>query len=137
MRGVSPVTLEGITSTFTIDRPAPNVVVLVIEGRDAGEHGDHPFHELEKHLGQGPLQLFIDARSTRGAIMEVSNKWALWLRGHRAELECIHMLTGSSFVRLTADFVKRWADLGDLMRIYTDPGPFDEELATSTTGVRA
>jgi hypothetical protein len=35
------------------------------------------------------------------------------------------MLTRSRFVQLTADFVQRFAELGDRMRILTDPTSFD------------
>ena len=38
------------------------------------------------------------------------------------------MLTGSKFVQLTADFVRRFAELGDAMRVYTDGAAFDEAL---------
>lgn len=123
------VTFEGIHSTLTIERPAPGVVVLIIEGRDAGEHGDGPFRELAQDLARGPFQLFIDARRTRGATIDVSNVWAQWLRTHRDRMHRVHMLTGARFVQLTADFVRRFAGLGDAMRIYTDAAAFDEALA--------
>jgi hypothetical protein len=42
------------------------------------------------------------------------------------------MLTGSRFVQLTADFVRRFAELGDAMLIYTDGVAFDEALASAT-----
>jgi hypothetical protein len=42
------------------------------------------------------------------------------------------MLTGTSFVQLTADFVRRFAELGDAMRIYTDGAAFDEALRLAT-----
>jgi hypothetical protein len=42
------------------------------------------------------------------------------------------MLTGSRFVQLTADFVRRFADLGDAMLIYTDSKPFEEMRALAT-----
>ena len=38
------------------------------------------------------------------------------------------MLTGSRFVQLTADFVRRFAELGDSMSLYTDGKAFDEAL---------
>jgi len=41
------------------------------------------------------------------------------------------MLTGSRFIRLTADFVRRFAELGDAMRIYTDPAAFDGALSNA------
>ena len=38
------------------------------------------------------------------------------------------MLTGSRFVQVTADFVRRFADLRDMMCIYTEPAAFDAAL---------
>jgi hypothetical protein len=123
-----PVTLEGRHSTITVARPVPQVVLMTIEGRDAGEHGDAPFRALEAELAKGPFALFIDARRTTGASVDVSNVWAQWLRAHRDQLFRIHMLTGSRFVQLTADFVRRFAELGDAMLVYTDGAAFDEAL---------
>ncbi|HTL32572.1 MAG TPA: hypothetical protein VL326_05590 [Kofleriaceae bacterium] len=123
---------ESIHSTLTITRPVPHVLVLVITGRDVGEHGKAPFAALEEQLRAGPYALFVDARDTKGASVDVSNVWAQWLRTHRDELHGIHMLTGTKFVQLTADFVRRFAELGDAMRIYTDGMAFDEALRSAT-----
>jgi hypothetical protein len=41
------------------------------------------------------------------------------------------MLTGSRYVRMTADFVRRFAERGDAMLIYTEPGVFDDALNRS------
>jgi hypothetical protein len=38
------------------------------------------------------------------------------------------MLTGSRFVQLTANFVRNFAQFGELMRIYTEAAAFDDEL---------
>lgn len=127
-----PQRFEGLHSTLTITRPAPHVVAVVIEGRDAGEHGDGPLRALEDQLQRGSYSLFVDARRTHGASVDVSNVWAQWLRAHRDHLGRIHMLTGSKFVQLTADFVRRFAELGDAMLIYTDGAAFDEALAAAT-----
>jgi hypothetical protein len=117
---------------LTITRPAAHVVLLTITGRDAGEHGKAPFHALEEELLEGPFTFFVDARRTVGATIDVSNVWAQWLRKHREDLHAIHMLTGSKFVQLTADFVRRFAELGDAMHIYTDAAAFDEALRAAT-----
>lgn len=123
---------ESIHSTITITRPVPHVVLLTITGRDAGEHGNAPLRALDEQLRAGPYALFVDARDTKGASVDVSNIWAQWLRTHRDELHGIHMLTGSKFVQLTADFVRRFAELGDSMRVYTDGAAFDDELRLAT-----
>ncbi len=128
-----PRTFEGLHSTMVLTRPVRHVVVLTITGRDAGEHGDGPLRALDDELQRGSFSLFIDARRTQGASIDVSNVWAQWLRGHRDHLLEIHMLTGSRFVQLTADFVRRFAELGDAMRIYTDGAAFDEALRAATS----
>jgi hypothetical protein len=128
----NPRVFKALHSTLTIDRPRPHIVTLAIIGRDVGEHGDAPLRALDDELRAGSFALYIDARDTRGASVDVSNIWAQWLRRNRDQLQEIHMLTGSRFVQLTADFVRRFAELGDAMRIYTDGAAFDEALQLAT-----
>lgn len=61
--------------------------------------------------------------------IDVSGEWAGWLRTHKPQLRDINMLTGSRFVQVTAEFVRRFAGLQGVMRIYTEPAAFDEALA--------
>jgi hypothetical protein len=123
------VRYEGISAGLAIERPAMGVVVLRLTGWDTGEFGDAPMKELTKDFSNNlPLQLFIDARGVKGATIDVSNDWALWLRANRARFAHISMLTGSPFVQLTAKFVQRFADLGEIMRIYADAKAFDAAL---------
>ena len=56
----------------------------------------------------------------RGASIDVSGEWAEWLRVHKAHLRAISMLTGSRFVEVTAGFVRRFAALQGVMRIYSE-----------------
>lgn len=126
-------TWESVRCTFVIERPARGIVVLRISGHDVGEFGDEPMRELERHIGEeGVIELFIDARNTEGATIDVSSDWAQWLGAHRAACERISMLTGSRFVQLTAEFVRRFAGLGEIMRLYATPADFDEALAVAT-----
>jgi hypothetical protein len=126
--------LEGMHCTLSVERPAPGVVLVTFAGTDVGEFGDAPFRELENDVGTGrTFELFIDAHAGRAASIHVSNDWARWLGGHRASLTCVHMLTATKFVQLSADLVRRFADLGDGMRIYTDRGAFAEALAAACT----
>jgi hypothetical protein len=109
------------------------VVVLRLAGWDTGEFGDAAMREIARDFaGKIPLQLFVDARAVKGATIDVSNDWALWLRANRAHFAHVSMLTGAPFVQLTARFVQRFAELGDLMRIYTDAQGFDAALAAVT-----
>lgn len=124
-----PVCMEGLHGSLAIDQPRPGVVRVTIAGRDIGEFDVAPFRVLDELLAAGPFTLFVDARRTQGASIDVSNVWAQWLRANRDRLHAIHMLTGSRFIQLTADFVRRFAELGDAMRIYTDGAAFDDALA--------
>jgi hypothetical protein len=128
----SEVVLEAPHSGLRFRRPQPGVVVLVVTGKDVGEHGTAPFHELSKDVARGSFHLFVDARAARGVTIEVSSDWGRWLMQQRAHLLSVHMLTGSRFVQLTAQTVRNFAELGEHMRIYTDPAAFEDELAACT-----
>lgn len=135
---VEKMQYEGIYCALSVEHVAPGVMLLLITGHDVGEFGDAPMKQLEAYMS--PFQwteLFIDARHTKGASVEVSNDWAQWLGAHRTHFKHISMLTGSRFIRITADFVRSFADLGDLMRIYTDGTAFDEALAASIAAANA
>ena len=123
---------EGIHCRLAIERPAASVVVVRLTGWDVGEFGASPMKEIEADLGLGaPLELFIDARRVKGATIDVSNDWALWLSANRSRFAHVSMLTGAPFVQLTAKFVRRFTGLEDTMRIYTDAGAFDRAVGAS------
>jgi len=129
--------LEGVHCTITVDAPASSVVLVIIEGTDVGELGDAPFQAVEARLtSDRKVELFIDARRARGPSIDVSNEWAQWLARHRDALLHASMLTGNRLVGVTADFVRRFADLGDLMRIYDDPSVFDGALWDAVQNAR-
>jgi hypothetical protein len=124
---------EGVSAGLAIERPGPAVIVLRLAGWDTGEFGDAAMKEIAKDFAAGaPLQLFIDARAVKGATVDVSNDWALWLRANRTRFAHVNMLTGAPFVQLTAKFVQRFADLGEVMRIYTDASAFDAALQAAS-----
>jgi hypothetical protein len=120
---------DGVHCAFAIAQPRPDVVVLRISGTDVGELGDAPMRGLDDVLaGAPPVQFFIDARETRGASIAVSGEWALWLSARKQRFSRISMLVGSRFVEVTADFVRRFAALEGVMRIYTEDAAFDADL---------
>ena len=128
-RGSQEVRFEGVHCTLVLRSYAGGVCVLTISGTDIGEFGDAPMRELEKCMAAGtPIQLFVDARNVRGASIEVSGGWAEWMRTHREQLRGVSMLTGSRYVEVTADFVRRFAALEGKMRIYTEAAVFDAAL---------
>jgi len=71
------------------------------------------------------VKLFIDARAVRGASIDVSSEWAAWLSEHRTQFQSITMLTGSKLIQITAEFVRRFADLNGIMWVCTEPAVFD------------
>ncbi len=123
--------------TLTIHRPARGVVLVLLAGSDVGQFGDAAFLELERDLrADGQLELFIDARSGISASLDVSGEWAVWLGKNRASFKHVSMLTGSRFIHLSAGLVRNFADLGELMRIYTDPAAFEGALSHSVANAR-
>jgi hypothetical protein len=121
--------------TLTIHRPASRVVLVSLAGTDVGQFGDAPFVELRPDVKEdGQLELYIDARSGVTASLDVSGEWALWLKEHKASFKRVNMLTGSRFIHMSAGFVRSFADLGEVMRIYTDAGAFEEALSASIAG---
>jgi len=109
--------------------PCLGGVLLRISGTDIGELGDAPMQALHDWLASSePVKLFIDARAVRGASIDVSSEWAVWLNEHRAQLTSITMLTGSKFIQITAEFVRRFAGLNGIMWVCTEAAVFDLEI---------
>ena len=126
----SIVAYDGIHSSVAVEQHPNGVVVLRHSGIDVGEFGDLPMSAIAARIEAGePVRLFIDARNVAGASIEVSGDWAVWLSGNRDHLRSIDMLTGSRFIEVTAEFVRRFAALQGIMRIYTDAASFDEAVA--------
>lgn len=130
------VECQGVSSGMTIHRPAPGIAVLILYGTDVGEFGDFPMRELGKDLQQfDAIELFIDARAVKGASVDVSIEWAFWMSAHRTRLKQISMLTGTRYIQITADFVRRFVGLIDRMKIFTDQQAFDESLFSAVNSV--
>jgi len=124
---------DGIHCNLLIEQLSNRVFVLRISGTDIGEFGDGPMTALNDLIvGAGLIELFIDARDVRGASIEVSGEWAGWLSAHKEVLRSVTMLTGSRFIHVTAEFVRRFANLGGVMRICTEPAVFDWALAEAS-----
>jgi hypothetical protein len=123
---------EGMHCWVKIRPLAEHVVLIAIGGLDVGEHGERPMDAVAALLpADRKVELFIDARDALGPSTDVSAAWAQWLARHRESFFAINMLTGSRFVRLTAGFVRKFAELNEMMRIYTDPGAFETALSLS------
>ena len=124
--------LQSPTCSFLIDLRSPRRIYVRIDGHDVGELGELPMRCIEAFLRpDAPAELFVDARNTRGATMQVSNDWSTWLGRNRGRFSAIHMLAGSRYVHFTAEFVRRFSELEQLMRVHTSAGDFDAALAAS------
>ncbi len=137
MRSTEPpeIQFESVHCNITLRRFSPELVLAAISGTDVGEFSQAPMLKIQELMGDAdPIQLFIDARRVRGASIEVSGDWAKWLGAHKTNLRRVSMLPGSRFIELTAEFVRRFSELRGIMRIYTDPGAFDMDLAESVRG---
>jgi hypothetical protein len=129
MSDFGTVVYEGSDFRLAVERPGPGIVVIRLAGWDAGEFGDRPLTELDRDLAADQLvELFVDARDVRGATLDVSRLWSDWLHARRPRFKRVTMLTGSRFIELTADFVRRYAGLEEIMRVHADPAPFDAAL---------
>ena len=121
---------DGVHCSIVLDVPGSSVVVLRISGTDTGELGNAPMQALDDWISvHGPVKLFIDARAVRGASIDVSSEWAAWLSTHRNQLAAVTMLTGSRFIQITAEFVRRFTDLNGVMWVCTEPEVFDLALS--------
>lgn len=124
------IRFDGVHCSIVLEQVTPSVVLLQIRGTDTGELGDAPMKALENWLADSnSIKFFIDARAVRGASIDVSSEWAIWLNAQRAQLQSITMLTGSKFIQITAEFVRRFADLNGIMWVCTEPAVFDLALA--------
>lgn len=121
---------DGIHCNLLLEQLAPRVVVLRISGTDVGEFAEAPMKALNDWIVRsGPIDFFIDARQVRGASMEVSGEWAAWLNTNKEVLRSVTMLTGSRYIQITADFVRRYAGMQEIMRICTESAVFDSILS--------
>ena len=106
------------TCTIRIVRTGPRDIAIEFEGHDTGTFGELPMRCVEAFLPpDGTATLTIDARRARGATMDVGEAWARWLSARRDRLESVRMHVASAYMRVIADFVRRFAGLESLMRI--------------------
>jgi hypothetical protein len=122
------IRFDGVHCSLIVTHYVRGIVVVRIKGTDIGEFGEAPMQAITKLTAGEPFDLFIDARDVSGASIEVSGEWAAWLSSHRSGLRGVTMLTGSRFIQITAEFVRRFASLEGIMRISTDAEIFEAEL---------
>ncbi|HEX3798815.1 MAG TPA: hypothetical protein VH413_08950 [Verrucomicrobiae bacterium] len=129
---------EGIHCKLRITFPTLGVCLATFHGHDVGEFGDAPVKALSEYLAQrDSMTLFVDGRKVPGASVEVSATWAYWIQENRTKLDAVHILCGSRFIRLTASFVRRFAEVEEKMFIYTEAKAFDLAIGTAIAGRNA
>lgn len=127
--GLKSVCFEGTHCAVMLEQLSETLIVMRLSGTDTGELRDVPIKTLNEWLaGVNAIEFFIDARSVRGASIDVSNEWSAWFTANRARFKFITMLTGSKLVQITAEFVRRFAGLNGIMWICTEPEVFDLAL---------
>lgn len=135
-RAQPKVEIEGIHGSVTITRRTPGVVVARFVGKDVGEFGDVPFRELDADLAVGPVQLFVDARDSKGPSLDVSDAWMQWFRRNASRIHYVCVLTGSPYVQLTAGMIQRFSELGEKFRIYTEASAFEAAIEVAARSAR-
>jgi hypothetical protein len=133
IRAHDRIRYESVHCTMTVQRLSDEVVVVRIAGTDIGEFGDRPLRAMDRFVaeaGDQPISLFIDARAVRGASIDVSSAWAVWLSKHKATLHRVDMLVlaRAHLIALTAKFVTRFAQLDGKMTILSREDEFDLAL---------
>jgi hypothetical protein len=123
------VTFEGAHCAVELKQFSGSLILMRLSGSDTGELRDAPMRKLDEWLGQAEaVEFFIDARKVRGASIDVSSEWATWFTAHRDRFKSITMLTGNTFIQITAEFVRRFAGLNGIMWVCTDAKVFDVAL---------
>jgi hypothetical protein len=129
--------IEGTSCSIAIDRVAAHVLLVRIEGHDVGEFGDTPMRCLDAALPEAHASsLFLDTRQVRGVTMNVSAAWAQWLAARRSRLASVHMLTASRYVTISAEFVRRFAELEPIMSLYDDARAFEARVVSAIAAER-
>lgn len=128
------VVLRSAKCAFEVRRLRPGVVHVRIAGTDLddGSLGKLPTDELDAELRRyAPVEVFIDASGTPGAVAAVQNHWADWFARHAEELSGVHMLVRGKYLEVTVGLVKFFSRTSDLIRVYLDPAAFAEALEKS------
>lgn len=127
--GLKSVRFEGAHCAIALEQLSESLIVMRLSGTDTGELRDAPIKTLDEWLaGANAIEFYIDARNVRGASIDVSSDWAAWFTANRARFKTITMLTGTKFIQITAEFVRRFAGLNGIMWVCTDPEVFDLAL---------
>lgn len=116
------------TCSVVLERLAPKRVLISLLGRDLGALGSKPLSSLERLLNGDDHELFFDLSEAQAATLDVSASWAIWLRANRARLSRVCLLPRAPMIRLSAETVSRFSQLGSRAVVYRDPVAFERAL---------
>jgi hypothetical protein len=128
MRHDSSVWHESSTCSVALERVAQRRVLVSLFGHDLGALGETPFRTLERLMHGGEQQLFFDLSEAKAVSLDVSARWAIWLRANRARLSGVSLLPRAPLIRLSAQTVTRFSELGSRALVYHDSLAFERAL---------
>lgn len=115
--------------SFVFERFRPGVLLVTIEGMDAGQFRTAPLDEIRLELMRhAPLRVFVNAQNALGATVEVRQEWTAFFSAHRAQLKGVDVLVGSKYVQLVVGIAQLLSQTGNLIQIQSDPNFFHEKL---------
>jgi len=122
------VTLTAGACSFHYARLVPRVLDVRIVGADRGQFGTSTLDELRLAImRERPLELFVDARDAVAPAVSVSKEWTCFFTEHRYDLERVSVLVGSKVLALTIAIAEHLSRTRDLIKIYSDPAPFEAQ----------
>ena len=77
--------------TFTYERIGSGKLFITIAGHDRGQFGTSTIDEIVTAIQrEGNVELFIDARETKGVSVAVSEAWTRFFSVNREKLQRVH-----------------------------------------------
>lgn len=115
--------------SFEFRRPRPGVLHIIVNGYDRGMFGTGTLDEIGAAIARdGKITAFVDARDVSGVSVEVSEDWTRFFERNRENLSRVHVLVGSKVFGLTVAIVQHLSNTGNLIKIYSDPETFADQM---------
>jgi hypothetical protein len=126
------VRLRSGRCSFEYRRLKPGVILVRIEGNDAGQFGTATVDEVAAEFARTtePIQLFIDTAQATGPTREVMETWTEWFAANRSRLARVVILIPpeSQLLHLTISIARHLSGTAGLIRICGDRAEFKEAI---------
>lgn len=124
------IRLRAQAGAFVYRRLRPAVLLTCFRGRDAGEFGTRPLDIVAQEFRyfEKPVEWFFDASLVENTTRAVSDQWTEWLRGHRAVLSRMHVLTADTGTHFRISLARHLSDSIKEMSIYTERAKWERAL---------